>query len=421
MNNEVVVRPIDKLNNQTVVSHSRDIIAKFSPVDPRCEAIAVIPVHREFEGGRLVQLLTELEGQDVPNEQLEVILVVNNRPLSIEDNNEARLDNLNFLKYFEAARQEGHFSRVRVIDATDGQIPARHMGLIRGLGQLVAEDRLIRTEKGEKGIIIQLDADVAVSPDFVSGLLQAYENPTIKAAIVGRIPLAIDFKSDDYYVAFSRQFAYGVATIADGQGSIHTDGATISFRASAHREQGVRRYMNLAYSEDFGIGEALSKSGGMYTLVEPRVYKGDRVRPEGFDSASRHIWAQCSLSSSRVHLLSHLAFGNGHFSREQFESVPTTQYWQSYTRKLEKSDPAAGRKLCDALTREEVLARQHMDWDNLNPHLRTTGLFLFALSRIAMGEKPLLVFPPGVVYHGPGGPVYSKVIYPLDNTTMGVI
>lgn len=395
MNNEIGVRPVRTLNTVTVFDHAREISAKLPHVDPLCQAIMVIPVYREFEGGRLVDLLSEIEGQDVGPGRQETILVVNNSVLSENSNNAGRHDNLKFLDYLQDAQRNGRFLQVQVIDSTDGQIPERHMGLVRGLGQLVAEDRLDQTATGERGIIIQLDADVAVAPDFVSQLLQAYSDPLVRSTMIGRIPLPIDYKSDDYYVAYARQFAYTIATIADGQGSIHTDGPTVSFRASAHKNPSVRNYMTMKISEDFGIGHLLTKYENMYLLAEPRVYKGDRVRPDGFDSARRNVWSQCSISFDRIALLSRLAFGiDIAFLANEFKDHPPIEFWKRLSEKLELENPALAARFQNELDREEVLARRHLDWDNLNHHYKTSAQYLYAMGRLAMSERRTLAIPP---------------------------
>lgn len=81
MNLETAVKPLGAVKLDSVVSQAVDIDARLPQIDPHCEAIAVIPVYREFYGpGRIVGLLEELQAQNIGSRRLEIILVVNNPP-----------------------------------------------------------------------------------------------------------------------------------------------------------------------------------------------------------------------------------------------------------------------------------------------------------------------------------------------------
>lgn len=309
------------------------------------------------------------------------------------------LDNLRFLKYIDEQKKAGYFPNVYVIDCTDGEIPKRHMGLVRGLGQLVAENRLDQTQKGEGGVIIQLDADVSVTPDFVITLLEAYQRPSVHSAMIGRIPLPIDFPSDDYYLNYAIKFAQAVVSGLVAQTMLHVkfqgDGPTLSFRAFLHKEDEIRGYMEHSISEDFALGDLLLQAGQMYLLAEPRVYKGDRVRPDGFDSAIREHWPPSAVISFQTpEVLIRSTFKGLPFSKEQFQSMPPNEFWQMAVVKLGQQDPETMSKLRWYLVREEELARRRMDWDRLNPSLRNPALHIYAFSRLAMGESQMLPLRP---------------------------
>lgn len=390
---ETCVRPTDFINLNSVFGQAKVTSGKLTPVSSGCEAIAVVPVYREFEGGRIVALLEELEAQNIGSNRFEVILVVNNPTYRVVLNGAE--DNQKLLAYFEERKQRGYFPNMHILNCTKGEIQAGHMGLVRGFGQLVAEDRLDKTKKGDQGVIVQLDADVSVDQNFFSKLLGAYEDPDVYSAMIGRIPLPIDFISDDSYATYASLFADAVALAISGVSGFTGDGPTLSFRAFIHKQHLNREYIGASYSEDFVLCRSLVKAKQMYLLVEPRVYKGDRVRPDGFDSTRRDEWTwsarSCSYNTSAA-LLRH-AFGNNPIYPESFDLMHQVEFWQSVTSQLTAVDPETAMRLQVCLNREEELARRSLDWNGLNPQLRTKGLYLYGFSRLAMGENQKLKLP----------------------------
>lgn len=390
---ETCVRPTDFINLNSVFGQAKVISGKLTPVSSGCEAIAVVPVYREFEGGRIVALLEELKAQNIGSNRFEVILVVNNPTYRVVLNGAE--DNQKLLAYFEERKQRGYFPNMHILNCTNGEIPVRHMGLVRGFGQLVAEDRLDKTKKGDQGVIIQLDADVSVDQNFFSKLLGAYEDPDVYSAMIGRIPLPIDFISDDYYATYASFFADAVALAISGVSGFTGDGPTLSFRAFIHKQHLNREYIGASYSEDFVLCRSLVKAKQMYLLVEPRVYKGDRVRPDGFDSTRRDEWTAFSPSYRTVEALLRHAFGNTSIYKGngQFHLMNQIKFWHKIATKLTAKDPETAKKLQTCLAREGELARRSLDWNGLNPQLRTKGLYLYGFSRLAMGENQKLKLP----------------------------
>lgn len=394
---EASVRPTAPIDYYSVFDQAKEISSNLPPIDPRCEAIAVVPVYREFSGGRIVDLLGEIEAQNVGSRRFETILVVNNPHKSdISDTNgvDGFLDNRDFLGYFRDQKYAGRFSYIHLINCTRGEISKRYMGLVRGLGQLVAEDRLDRTGNGDQGVIIQWDADVSIEPDFVSRLLEAYKYPDVYSAMMGRITLPIDFQGEDYYAVYASRYAEAVVSTLDGQSDFSGAGPTLSFRSWLHKKRQVREYIRRGINEDYTLGDSLANAGGMYLLAEPRVYIGDRIRPDGFDSSNRRGWVLEHASLKTVKKLLGYAtdytFPDIRLSEEQFSSKFQTAFWLRVKRQLEIKNPQIGRKLQDCLEREETLARRRMDWDCLDPQLKTKGLYLYALSRMAIGESQML-------------------------------
>lgn len=390
---EAVIKPAGSISKSSVAERAKEINGRLPQVSPQCEAIAVVPVYREFVGGRIMNLLEDLQAQNVGSRRFETVLVVNN-PLPSDVSGLAGLvDNLKFLIHIDEQKKAGNFPNVHVLDCSSGEIPKRHMGLVRGLGQLVAEERLDQTETGDKGIIVQLDADVSVDPDFVAKLLEAYQDPWVHSAMIGRIPLPMDYRSDDYYLTYATKFAEAVLSNLQGEANFLGDGPTLSLRASRHKEYGVRRYIDRHISEDFELGEALSESGRLYLLAEPRVYKGDRIRPDGFDSIMRDAWVKIGPTWKTAEALIRHVFKGLPVTEGQFKSMPQSEFWQLVAAKLTENDPENATKLQAYLAREEELGRRAMDWDNLNPQLRDQALHLYAFSRLAMGERQMLFLP----------------------------
>lgn len=390
---ETAVKPSRSVYRGSIELCAQGINSRLPQIDQQCEAIAVIPAYREFEGGRIVGLLEEMQAQSIGSRRFETILVVNN-PRSLDVSDQAGLeDNLKLLVYFNEQKQAGNFSNVHVIDCTGGEIQARHMGLVRGLGQLVAENRLSQTHQPDKGVIIQLDADVSVNRDFVSKLLEAYKYPYVHSAMIGRIPLPIDFQSDDYYATYATLFAHAVLYHHNRNGGFCGDGPTLSFRASCHKDQRTRSYMDFAMNEDYALGKDLSRLGGMYLLAEPRVYKADRIRPDGFDSVLRLIWVMMGDAWQVTESLVKLVYAGTDISKEQFNLTPRNKFWEMIVANMKTVDPEAVSRLNTYLVQEEEFVKRSMDWDNLNPFLKVHGLYLYAFSRLAMGDNQMLSLP----------------------------
>jgi hypothetical protein len=418
MNLETIVKPTGPIDKGSVVNRARELNNRLPRVSPKCEAIAVVPVFREFEGGRIMNLLEELQAQYVGSRRFETILVVNNPPSSDISGLKGLVDNLKFLAHINEQKQAGNFPDVKVLDCSRGEVPKRHMGLVRGLGQLVAEERLDQTETGDKGIIVQLDADVSVDPNFVAKLLKAYQDPLVHAAMIGRIPLPMDFLSDDYYITYANRFAEAVESHLTGHVVYSSDGPTLSLRAFRHKDAGVRRYMDKQVNEDFELGDALSENGRFYLLAEPRVYKGDRIRPDGFDSISREAWVKMGLLWNTAEVLLNYAFINLPVTEGEFKFIPQSEFWQKVKTKLVAENPEGAARLQAYLDHEEVLGRRALDWDNLDPQLRDQALHLYAFSRLAMGDRQMLSLP----HATRKADSYTSLIYnPLENHSLSKI
>ncbi len=379
--------PIDRIS---ISQRAKEISSQLPPINSQCQAAAVIPVCREFEGGRIMELVKELSSQSVGQNHFEAILVVNN-PLTKDSLAVKSVeDNLKFLVHIDEQKRNGYFPNIHVLDCTNGDLPGRHMGFARGLGQLVAEDRLYKTERGGKGVIIQLDADVSITSGFVSELLGAYKNIDINSAMIGRIPLPIDFLSDDYYLHYAARFSKYVINNLVQINRFAADGATLSFRAFTHRVPEVREYIRMPVNEDFRLGEELSKFGKMYLLAEPRVYKADRIRPDGFDSGNRDTAVKPSIDWEAIDLLISYVFGKRYTFQGMRDIFTQSEFWKKVRIKLGEKDRDTEKKLNFYLSREEQLARVTMDWDNLDINMRDLGLNLYAFSRMAIGEDQIM-------------------------------
>lgn len=387
-------KPTTRVEIFSVNQQAKAINAQLPPVDPLCKAIVVIPVYREYEGGRIAELLHELESQDTGSNRFEVLLVVNNPDSSYIPGLPGLVDNLRFLDFIGEQKKLGSFPNIHVINCTAGELPVRHMGLIRGLGHLTAQDRLDQTLKGGQGVIVQLDADVSVDPGFVSKLLNAYQNPVVHSAMIGRIPLPVDFKSDDCYFTYARQFAQAVATTLDGNSKFLADGPALSFRSFVHKHHLAGNYLSALMSEDFALGRSLQEIGQMFLLAEPRVYKADRVRYDGFDSINRVGYVNMFLQRETAETLFRHIFKDSPGSQTCLSSsIPLTEFLCTVSAKLAIADRNIQIRMQAFLDREESLARRSLDWDHLDPGLKTAGLYLYSLSRLIMDEGQKLLLP----------------------------
>lgn len=325
---------------------------QLSQINPDCRFVVVVPVYKEFKFGRITKLLTELDDQTIGRDQFETILVVNNPGFRKEPaDEEGFADNLELIDFVELQKLGGRFGNVQVINCTNGELPARHLGLIRGLGNETARIRLAQTSKGENGVIVQMDADASLDTDFLWRLDTVFQStPSAQSVGIPRSPLPVDYPSDDLYLHLARQFLRTVTCLREGISPGSFNGSTLSFKAYLHQRDEIRTYMGYSMNEDYKLGEDLYKYSRFIYTPEPRIFVADRRRLEGFDANLR-----CCIAGQVSHLSVQMQDG-------------MKEYFQ----------------------REEDLARSRLNWDIVNESLVRMGILLFCQGRMAMGEGQMV-------------------------------
>lgn len=328
------------------------ILDQLQPVDPDCKIAIVIPVYKEFLHGRIALLLDELSKQTIKSNAFETILVVNNPALNTTPAKQAGFrDNQALIGFLKMQHAMGLLNNVRAVDCTSGELPERHIGLVRGLGNEVACSRMAQTKIGSSGIIVQMDADASIDPDFLDKLERIYnQTPSVQSAAIARSPLPVDYTSDDYYLQLARQFLKLVTSLKEGRNPRSFNGSTLSFRAYLHQKPEIRRYLNYPMNEDYALGEDLLSHSRFVYAPEPRIFTADRKRPEGFDAILR---AAYNITSEPV-------------------------------------SPTLEDDMLPFLDREAILAKSRLDWDKVDQSLVQAGILLFCRGRADIGPSQVL-------------------------------
>lgn len=360
-------------------------------VNTACKAIITIPVYKEFRHGRIADTLQDLAGQTVDSNSYEIVLVVNNpAPEHDKFGMAARQDNTELINYIRQKQTEEMLTNVRIIDCTDGQLPQRHIGLARGLGNEVAAIRFDATQIGDEGIIIQLDGDVSVAPDFLEKILKQYQgDPTLESSLIGKMPLPVDFDGDDYYLGMAEDFMQNVCSHLLSK-SVIGSGQAISFRARIHSNPRFREYIKNNTNEDLMQGLTLPPNSRFRVLAEPRVYVADRIRPEGFDATNRNFYTRHRLKSDVLMQLLQI------ISNKTFSSTPAIvdetllqlakplEISGKVIDEIEKADPLTGQKLRSYISEETDLAYERLDATKADDGKIALGALVFALSRLGL-------------------------------------
>jgi len=391
---EFVVSAIESNRNcyNTVAELSRRFKKILPPISESCQAIVVVPVYREFREGFILKLLGSLTEQTVSPDQYEIILVVNN-PQSADL---AREDNKNLIDFIKEKQSHENFPNVRILDCTDGELPARHLGIIRGLGNEVAVSRLEEARIGDEGIIIQLDADTQVDSNFIKTILDFYRShPNIDSAVIGMsvIPARRNFSGEDYYLGLALQFYENVKAYKNHKSPL-AYGPTISFRARIHKNPDVKDYMNYQSEEDYMLGMILQRHSNFGIAPLPRVYIADRERPEGFDARMRNFFAKDSVSWGKLKRIIGLALPGLEINPE-ISSMD--ELYSKVVTWLEAHHNKLARKFRKFFQEELEIAVKYINTKDVDQHKIRLGALIFSLMRLtleARQEKAREKYPP---------------------------
>ena len=255
----------------------------------------VIPCHDEPD---VLSTLADLKGCADCGRAVEVIVVFN---ASEADDESVRRRNAEALAAVEAwARRLPQGPRFRVHGISFPALPARHagVGLARKLGMDEALARMLESG-ADNGIIVSLDADCRVDPDYLEAVARHFEAQpgSIACSIYFEHPLE-DLSSDAQrraiidYELFLRYYRHGLRW-AGHPCAHYTVGSCMAVRASTYAKQGGMNRRQAA--EDFYFLNKLMLLGGFGevtdTVVRPSSRPSRRV-PFGTGRSVRKALAE---------------------------------------------------------------------------------------------------------------------------------
>jgi hypothetical protein len=242
----------------------------------RSDFSAAVVIPALAEGENLLATLASL-GQNPPAE-LEgtlVVVVVNHRPdaeVALQQANHATL-----LQLSEGPIPPG-LELVWIDAATPGlELPLRDggVGMARKIGFDLALTRL--DHRHPSPLLISLDADTLVRPDYLSTLRRHFAGARQGAAVLPfchqQGATAAAQRAIDRYELYLRHYVLGLF-LAGSPYAFHTVGSAIACRADAYARMGGMNRRRAG--EDFYFLQQLAKTCGVATLSGTLVYPSSR-------------------------------------------------------------------------------------------------------------------------------------------------
>lgn len=242
-----------------------------------------VPAYRELYNGNLERLLGQIYRQDVAPGRVQVIVMVNNSiQTALNADDPTLIENKRTVEWLRQLRARLPF-RLEVIDETRGI--DRVMGTLRNRALDLA--MAITDVDPRRHVMINLDADVTIAPDYLRRLDAYYGHFDVDAVITRRghtLPTTVD--PVHFQLMGLSEFGHinhDMQNVADFpfRGYVTPQ---ITARASAVRELGGFGYID--FEEDFDFGKRL---GALTLAMAPDVYvaQSDRARADGFAAAKR--------------------------------------------------------------------------------------------------------------------------------------
>ena len=243
--------------------------------DPQLNMVVVIPSHCEPD---LIRTLESLEACELPNKKVEVIVVLNTSERATEELKRANVHALKEAEAWKAKKNRNlqyHFLHFP-------NLPRKHagVGLARKIGMDEAVDRLERVDNPQ-GVIICLDADSLVAPDYLVGIERAFwENRKRKACSIHfEHPLeGEEFGAEVYegilrYELYLRYYIEGLR-FAGYPYAYHTIGSSMAVRSNAYQSEGGMNRRKAG--EDFYFLHKFIPNPGFFELNSTRVIPSPR-------------------------------------------------------------------------------------------------------------------------------------------------
>ncbi|MBF0422322.1 MAG: glycosyltransferase [Magnetococcales bacterium] len=259
----------------------------------RPRLICVIPCHNEPDP---LMTLESLVGCQQPDGPVEVMVVVNGSEADDDDVRRRNQQSVELLEFWARTHADCFFKLwIRYYP----DLPRRHagVGLARRLGMDEACERLLQTSAQCPGIIVALDADCRVAPDYFVALVQHF---TIHSGMVGGsiyFQHPLEGLSADHrrgivgYELHLRIYRQG-QRYAGFPHAFHTVGSAMAVRADVYRRLGG---MNLRKAgEDFYFLQKVMAHGPFSDITTTTVFPSARLSnrvPFGTGRAMTH-WHQ---------------------------------------------------------------------------------------------------------------------------------
>lgn len=260
------------------------------PLDVAADAVVVIPCYDEKD---VLFTLRNLCLCTAPKAKTLVAVIINS---SVRSGREAVLQNRKTYEEVSGLAAENKRDTLRFFPLIFENLPRKHagVGLARKIGMDLAIDHFVTTQNPE-GIIISLDADCTVSPNFLSGILAAYRQTDNLRCTVQNFRHRVE--NDDLQLENAiRQYEKHIRYFSNRLRFIgfpyhyHTIGSAFSVSADAYvrvggmgRQQGGEDFYFLQKVFAFGKTESLDD-----VFVYPMARYSDRI-PFGTGPALQKI------------------------------------------------------------------------------------------------------------------------------------
>lgn len=254
------------------------------------EQVVVIPACGERD--TLPETLDSLEANDAGElERTLVICVVNNRAgwgLELRANNEATLRALESRRV-STARSQGslrHIGRLRLA-YVDASSPGCELAVKEGVGaaRKIGMDwgvAVLRRNDADPGLIVSLDADTLVEPNYLAALRAEFDRRDAWAAVIDYAhPVNGPPEECAPILAYETHLRYHALGLryAGSPYAFHTIGSAMACTAAAYVAAGGMNRRQAG--EDFYFLQALAKTGSVRrisgTTVRPSARASDRV------------------------------------------------------------------------------------------------------------------------------------------------
>lgn len=246
------------------------------PVDPGLEMIVVVPVYNEPE---LVQMLDSLAACVVPVGKVEVLLVINHGELSPPEvlaQNERTATEVEIWK----AQHAGCFFDVHVLRPKAFRRKHAGAGIARQTGMDEAIRRFGVLDKAD-GILVSLDADTLVAPDYFIQIEAAFKlNPKAVGATIrfqhriNELHNELQRQGMELYELYLHYYKQALAFTGYPH-AIYTIGSAFAVRAEAYVKQGGMSKRQAG--EDFYFLHKLTAMGQILEINATCVYPSARL------------------------------------------------------------------------------------------------------------------------------------------------